>query len=56
VRVKTVAVSEHLGLPEVFPELESVDVCMGWFGRWTRPIQITTTLTAPLLRSANPRT
>ena len=51
----TVAGSEHLGLPEVFPQLESVDVCLGWFGRWTRPVRRATTLTAPLLRSAKAR-
>ena len=41
----TVGGSEHLGLPEVFPQLESVAVCMGWFGRWTRPVRTATTLT-----------
>jgi hypothetical protein len=51
----TVAGSEHLGLPEVFPQLDSVDVCLGWFGRWTRAMQIATTLTAPLLGSATAR-
>src|SRR5215211_5992335 len=51
----TVAGSEHLGLPEVFPQLDSVDVCLGWFGRWTRPLRTTTTLTAPLLRSETAR-
>jgi hypothetical protein len=51
----TVAGSEHLGLPEAFPQLDSVDVCLGWFGRWTRPMQIATTLTAPLLGSAMAR-
>jgi hypothetical protein len=51
----TIGGSEHLGLPEVFPQLESVDVCMGWFGRWTRPVRTATTLTAPLLRSAKAR-
>ena len=51
----TVAGSEHLGLPEAFPQLDSVDVCLGWFGRWTRPMQIATTLTAPLLGSATAR-
>ena len=35
----TVGGSEHLGLPEVFPQLESVDVGLGWFGRWTRPAE-----------------
>jgi hypothetical protein len=43
----TVAGSEHLGLPEAFPQLDSVDVCLGWFGRWTRPLQTATTLSAP---------
>jgi short subunit dehydrogenase-like uncharacterized protein len=51
----TVAGSEHLGLPEAFPQLESVDVYLGWFGRWTRPMQIATTPTALLLRSATAR-
>src|SRR6266508_3197479 len=51
----TVAGSEHLGLPEVFPQLDSVDVCLGWFGRWTRPLRTTTALTAPLLRSETAR-
>ena len=51
----TVAGSEHLGLPEAFPQLDSVDVCLGWFGRWTRPLGMATALTAPLLRSATAR-
>jgi short subunit dehydrogenase-like uncharacterized protein len=51
----TVSGSEHLGLPEAFPQLDSVDVCLGWFGRWTRPMQIAATLTAPLLRPARAR-
>ena len=51
----TVAGSEHLGLPEVFPQLDSIEVCLGWFGRWTRPLRTTTALTAPLLRSATAR-
>lgn len=51
----TVAGSEHLGLPEVFPQLDSVDVGMGWFGRWTRPLRTATTLTAPLLRLGKTR-
>ncbi|KXF51328.1 hypothetical protein AXA44_15070 [Rhodococcus sp. SC4] len=52
----TVAGSEHLGLPEAFPQLESVDVCMGWFGRWTRPVQAVAALQAPLLRTPPGRT
>ena len=51
----SVSGSEHLGLPEAFPQLDSVDVCLGWFGRWTRPMQIAATLTAPLLRPARAR-
>ncbi|MDQ3943873.1 MAG: saccharopine dehydrogenase NADP-binding domain-containing protein [Actinomycetota bacterium] len=51
----TVGGSEHLGLPEVFPQLESVDVGLGWFGHWTRPIRTASTLQAPLLRSAKVR-
>lgn len=51
----TVPGSEHLGLPEVFPQLESVEVGLGWLGRWTRPVQIAAALQAPLLRSAKVR-
>ncbi|MFE2069595.1 saccharopine dehydrogenase NADP-binding domain-containing protein [Streptomyces sp. NPDC059467] len=51
----TVPGSEHLGLPEAFPQLESVEVGLGWFGRWTRPVQIAAGLQAPLLRSARVR-
>jgi hypothetical protein len=50
----TVPGTEHLGLPEVFPQ-ESVDVGVGWLGRWTRPVQIAATIQAPLLRSAKVR-
>ncbi|MFJ9712864.1 saccharopine dehydrogenase NADP-binding domain-containing protein [Streptomyces sp. NPDC101234] len=42
--------SEHLGLPEIFPHLESVEVGLGWLGRWTRPVQVVAALQAPLLR------
>ncbi|SBV01573.1 Uncharacterized conserved protein [Streptomyces sp. Ncost-T6T-1] len=48
----TVGGSEHLGLPESFPHLDSVDVGLGWFGRWTRLVQATTHLAAPLLRTS----
>lgn len=51
----TVPGTEHLGLPEVFPQLESVEVGLGWFGRWTRLVQIAATIQAPLLRSAKVR-
>jgi hypothetical protein len=51
----TVPGTEHLGLPEVFPQLESVEVGLGWLGRWTRPVQIAATLQAPVLRSAKVR-
>ncbi|MGW2521573.1 hypothetical protein ACWC09_32055 [Streptomyces sp. NPDC001617] len=51
----TVPGTEHLGLPEVFPQLETVEVGPGWLGRWTRPVQIAATLQASLLRSAKVR-
>jgi short subunit dehydrogenase-like uncharacterized protein len=51
----TVPGTEHLGLPEVFPQLESVEVGLGRLGRWTRPVQIAATLQAPLLRSTKVR-
>ncbi len=44
--------SEHLGLPESYPQLQGVDVFLGWFGRWTRPLQIAFRLSAPLSRTA----
>ncbi|MBT2597102.1 saccharopine dehydrogenase NADP-binding domain-containing protein [Arthrobacter sp. ISL-72] len=46
----TVGGSEHFGLPEVFPGLESVDVNLGWFGRWTRVMRAAAALTTPLVR------
>jgi short subunit dehydrogenase-like uncharacterized protein len=46
----TVPGTEHLGLPVVFPQLESVEVGLGWLG-----VQIAATLQAPLLRSAKVR-
>lgn len=47
--------SEHLGLPEAFPGLESVDVGLGWFGRWTHPMRAAVLLQRPLMRSAKAR-
>ncbi|MER7690478.1 saccharopine dehydrogenase NADP-binding domain-containing protein [Streptomyces sp. NPDC097610] len=52
----TVPGTEHLELPELFPQLESVEVGLGWLGRWTRPVQIAALLQSPLLRSAKVRT
>jgi hypothetical protein len=46
----SVAGSEHLGLPAAFPQLERVEVGLGWLGRWTRPTQLIATLNAPLTR------
>jgi putative NADH-flavin reductase len=43
--------SEHLGLPESFPQLQTVDVYLGWLGRWTRPVRAMSTLMAPFTRS-----
>jgi short subunit dehydrogenase-like uncharacterized protein len=51
----TVGGSEHLGLPEAFPYLDSVEVGLGWFGRSTRLVQTTTHLAAPLLRTRTMR-
>jgi len=34
----TIGGSEHFGLPEVLPQLRSVDVGLGWFGPATTPI------------------
>ncbi|MEW1656589.1 saccharopine dehydrogenase NADP-binding domain-containing protein [Streptomyces sp. NPDC093707] len=47
--------SEHLGLPEVFPHLETVDLGLGWFAGWTRPARRAVTLSRPLMRSAQGR-
>ncbi|WP_210506349.1 saccharopine dehydrogenase NADP-binding domain-containing protein [Naasia sp. SYSU D00057] len=43
--------SEHLGLPESYPQLQGVDVFLGWFGRWTRPLQVGIRLAAPVSRT-----
>lgn len=48
----SVSGSEHLGLPESFPRLETVDVGLGWFGAWTRPVRAAAVLQRPLMRSA----
>jgi hypothetical protein len=47
--------SEHLGLPESFPQLQTVDVYLGWLGRWTRPVRAVSSLMAPLMRSEKAR-
>lgn len=44
--------SEHLGLPESYPQLQGVEVYLGWFGRWTRPLQIGVRLSAPIAATA----
>ncbi|CCK24902.1 hypothetical protein BN159_0523 [Streptomyces davaonensis JCM 4913] len=51
-RALTVGGSEHLGLPEVLPHLDSVGVGLGWFGRATGLVQTTTHLAAPLLHTS----
>jgi hypothetical protein len=43
--------SEHLGLPESYPQLQGVDVYLGWFGPWTRALQIGIRLSAPISRT-----
>ncbi|MFH5207328.1 hypothetical protein [Antrihabitans spumae] len=48
----TIGGSEHFGLPELFPELESVDVCMGWFNGWSLPVQILSTALSPVIDTA----
>src|SRR4051812_38929931 len=44
--------TEHLGLPESYPQLQGVEVYLGWFGRATRPLQIGVRLSAPLAGTA----
>lgn len=48
----TVGGSEHFGLPQSFPELESVEVCLGWFAGWSRPVQVLARTCGPILGSA----
>jgi short subunit dehydrogenase-like uncharacterized protein len=47
--------SEHLGLPESFPQLQTVDVYLGWLGDWTRPVRAVSSLMAPFMRSEKAR-
>lgn len=51
----TVGGSEHLGLPQNFPDIESVDVCLGWFGGWSRALHVTSTVLAPVLQTPTTR-
>jgi short subunit dehydrogenase-like uncharacterized protein len=44
--------SEHLALPRIAPHLRDVDVYLGWFGPFTRPLQVLSRVTAPFLRRA----
>ncbi|MGO3325983.1 saccharopine dehydrogenase NADP-binding domain-containing protein [Gordonia sp. (in: high G+C Gram-positive bacteria)] len=43
--------SEHFGLPEVLPNIRSVDVGLGWFGPAVAPVHYATRLGGPLLTS-----
>jgi hypothetical protein len=42
--------TEHLSLPRLFPELEQVDVFLGWFGRLTPLVRLATRPGSALLR------
>jgi hypothetical protein len=42
-------------LPESYPQLQTVDVYLGWLGRWTRPVRVVSTLMAPFTRSERAR-
>src|SRR5699024_1989654 len=44
----TIGGSEHFGIPEVLPQLNSVDVGLGWFGSATTPIHCVTRFGGPL--------
>lgn len=48
----TIGGSEHYGLPEMFPELTSVDVCMGWFNGWSLPVKVVSTALSPVIDTA----
>lgn len=43
--------SEHFGLPRAVPALESVDVYLGWFDRWSRTVQALSIATGPVLQN-----
>ncbi|MEA2346702.1 MAG: hypothetical protein QOG62_489 [Thermoleophilaceae bacterium] len=42
--------SEHLGLPQVFPELQEVNAYLGWFGPLSRAVQASSLLNAGVAR------
>jgi hypothetical protein len=42
--------AEHFTLPPVYPQLQEVNVYLGWFGPLTRGIQLTSGITAAALR------
>lgn len=43
--------SEHFGLPEVLPNIRSVDVGLGWFGPAVAPVHYATRVGGPLMTS-----
>lgn len=46
----SVGASEHFALPRSFPSLRTVDVYLGFFGPASKPLQVASAVTAPLLR------
>jgi len=51
----TIGGSEHFGIPEAFPQLQQIDVGLGWFGTATRPVQRVASALGPLGRTKTAR-
>jgi len=45
----SVGSSEHFALPRLSPALREVDVYLGWFGPASRPLQVMSAVSAPLM-------
>jgi short subunit dehydrogenase-like uncharacterized protein len=46
----SIAMSEHLGLPQSYPRLRDVETYVGWFGNLSRPVQVQSAVTSTALR------
>ena len=46
----SVGSSEHFALPRLHPQLQEVDAYLGWFGGLSRPMQLFSAATSPVLR------
>ena len=46
----SVAASEHFALPRIYPNLREVNAYLGWFGKATRAMQVTSAINAGFVK------